>query len=267
VTISQCERSVTSTAVFPTAGGGSIPSRSLQSLIVEACPVVDVRAFIEQHHYSKSIKGVTPSHCFKVTLDSQMVGAAIFGLPGMRETLEKYSEFGKYKLVELRRFCMVDDTPRNSESRSISIMLRALRKQGVQRVLSYADPTYGHVGTIYKALGFVCLGQTPSCSVIIYKDRQVRRSSLDRYPRYRFANRAKDQFRKWSTRAVNCYANYQNKDLGLLPFAQEIRDALESGKAYKKKEAGKFIYLKTLFLTKPAESAQAGRASSLLKAK
>ena len=236
MTILQCERGVTSTTVFPTVGGGSIPSRSLQSLTVEECPVADVRAFIEQHHYSKAIRGVTPSHCFKVTLDSQVVGAAVFGLPGMRETLEKYSEFGKYKLVELRRFCMVDDTPRNSESRSISIMLRALRKQGVQRVLSYADPTYGHVGTIYKALGFACLGQTPSCSVIIYKDRQVRRSSLD----------PKDQFRKWSTRAVNRYANYQNKDLGLLPFAQEIRDALESGKAYKKKEAGKFIYLKDL---------------------
>jgi len=240
MTISQCERGVTSTAVLPTAGGGSIPFRSLQSLIVDACPVADVRSFIEQNHYSKSIKGVTPSHCFKVTLDGQIVGAAIFGLPGMRETLEKYSEFGKYKLVELRRFCMIDDTPRNSESRSISIMLRALRKQGIQRVLSYADPTYGHVGTIYKALQFACLGQTPSCSVIIYKDRQVKRSSLDRYPRYGSANR------KWSTRAVNRYANYQNKDLGLLPFAQEIRDALESGKAYKKKEAGKFIYLKNL---------------------
>jgi hypothetical protein len=158
MTILQCEGSVTSTAVFPTAGGGSIPTPSIQSLIVDECPVADVRAFIEQHHYSKSIKGVTPSHCFKVTLDGQIVGAAIFGLPGMRETLEKYSEFGKYKLVELRRFCMIDDTPKHSESRSISIMLRALRKHGVQRVLSYADPTHGHVGMIYKALGFACLG-------------------------------------------------------------------------------------------------------------
>jgi hypothetical protein len=247
VTISQCEGSLMAEQLAPTNGGGSIPTPSIQSLIVEECPIADVRAFIEQHHYSKSTKGVTPSYCFKVTLYGQIVGVAIFGLPGMRETLEKYSEFGKYKLVELRRFCMINDTPRNSESRSISIMLRALRKHGIQRVLSYADPTYGHVGTIYKALGFVCLGQTPSCSVIIYKDRQVKRSSLDRYPRYRSINRAKDPFRKWSTRAVNRYANYQNKDLGLLPSAQEIRDALATGRAYRKKEAGKFIYLKDLF--------------------
>jgi hypothetical protein len=231
-----CDDSLRVKPLAPTNDNGSIPISSLQSLIVEECPVADVRVFIEQHHYSKSIRGVTPSHCFKVTLYVQVVGAAIFGLPGMRETLEKYSEFGKYKLVELRRFCMIDDTPRNSESKSISVMLRALKKYGVQRVLSYADPTYGHVGTIYKALGFVCLGQTPSCSVIIYKDRQVKRSSLDRYPRYR----------KWSTRAVNRYANYQNKDLGLLPFAQEIRNALKSGAATKRREAGKFIYIKNL---------------------
>jgi hypothetical protein len=177
-------------------------------------------------------------------LAGRMVGAAIFGLPGMRETLEKYSEFGKYRLLELRRFCMIDDTPRNAESRSIAIMLRILKKQGIQRILSYADPNYGHSGTIYRALEFACLGQTPACSVIIYKDRNIKRSSLDR--RYRFAIRAKDQFRKWSTRAVNRYANYQDKEAGLLPFAQEIREALATGRAYRKKEAGKFIYLKNL---------------------
>jgi hypothetical protein len=28
-----------------------------------------VREFIEDHHYSKSVRGVTPTHCFKVLLD------------------------------------------------------------------------------------------------------------------------------------------------------------------------------------------------------
>jgi hypothetical protein len=192
-----------------------------------------VRAFIEQHHYSKSIKGVTPSHCFRVLLDGQMAGAAIFGLPSMRETIEKYGEFGRFKLVELRRFVMIDDAPRNSESKSIATMLRILKRYGVQRVLTYADPTYGHVGTIYRALGFTLLGQTPSINVVWYRDR---RHSVGKI----------DQYRKWSTRSVNRYANYQNKDMGLLPFAREIRDALRSGKAVKKREVGKFVYVKDL---------------------
>jgi hypothetical protein len=191
-----------------------------------------VRAFIEKHHYSKSIKGVTPSNCFKVFLAGQMVGAAIFGLPGMRETIEKYGEFGRFKLLELRRFVMIDDAPRNSESKSIAIMLRILKKYGVQRVLSYADPNYGHVGTIYRATGFTLLGQTPSISVVLYRDRR---------PIGKI-----DQYRKLSTRSVNRYVNYHHKDAGLLPSAREIRDALKSGKALKKKEAGKFVYVKDL---------------------
>ena len=229
----QCEGGVTSTAVLPTADGGSTPTPSLQTLSVEGCPVSDVRAFIEKHHYSKSIKGVTPSYCFKVLLAGQIVGAAIFGLPSMRETTEKYGEFGRFKLLELRRFVLIDDTPRNCESKSIAIMLRILKKRGVQRVLSYADPNYGHVGTIFRALGFTLLGQTPSINVVWYRDRRHSVGQID-------------QYRKWSTRSVNRYVNYHNKDAGLLPFAREVRDALKSGKAVKKREAGKFIYLKDL---------------------
>lgn len=127
---------------------------------------------------------------------------------------------------------MIDDTPRNSESKSIGIMLRILKKHGVQRVLSYADPNYGHVGTIYRASGFTLLGQTPSINVVWYRDSRFPITDM--------------QYRKWSTRIVNRYVNYQNKDTGPIPFAREIRDALKSGKAVKRKEAGKFIYLKDL---------------------
>lgn len=228
-----CEGSPTRMPVYPTGDGGSSPTPSLQNLKVEECPIADVRAFIEEHHYSKAVSGVTPKYCFKVTLNGRMVGAAIFGLPGMRETIEKYSEHGKFNLVELRRFCMVDDTPRCAEGKSIAVMLRTLKKYGVQRVLSYADPNFGHVGTIYKGLGFELFGQTPAVSVVLYKNRSVKRSSLDRCKR-------------WSTRGINRFKNYENKDAGLTPFAQEVRDALKSGAATKRREAGKFIYIKNL---------------------
>lgn len=228
-----CEAGLTKTPDYPSGNGCSTRAASLQDLRVEECAIADVRAFIEAHHYSRTTRGVTPSHCFKVCVGGQLVGAAIFGLPGMRESIAKYSEQGKYNLVELRRFCMIDDTPRNAESKVLSIMLRAIRKQGVQRILSYADPNFGHVGTIYKALGFQLLGQTAAVSVVLYKDRVVKPSSLDRC-------------RRWSTRAINRFKNYENKDAGLTPFAQEVRDALRSGDAVKRREAGKFIYVKDL---------------------
>jgi hypothetical protein len=35
--------------------------------------------------------------------------------------------------------------------------------------------------------------------------------------------------------------------MGLLPFAREIREALRSGEAIKRKEEGKFVYIKDLW--------------------
>ena len=47
----------------------------LRELKVELCSFDDVSAFIEQHHYSKSVKGITSSFCFRITHDGQMIGA------------------------------------------------------------------------------------------------------------------------------------------------------------------------------------------------
>src|SRR2546427_8474102 len=48
MTISQCERSVTSTTVCPTVGGGSTPSRSLHFMPIEKRKAM---ALIIEHHY------------------------------------------------------------------------------------------------------------------------------------------------------------------------------------------------------------------------
>jgi hypothetical protein len=202
----------------------------LHALRVSQCPIAEIRAFVEKHHYSKSVAGVTPTHCFRVDSAGESVGAAVFGIPGMAETIRKYSENGKLNLVELRRFCMVDAAPRNSESKVLGVMFRNLRKQGVQRILSYSDPNEGHVGTIYRATGFVCLGQTRNITVIQYRDR-------------RFHQRTKDDYKKWSTRGLNRFRSYQNKSQGLSEHAEELRAALATGEAVEKTERGKFIYI------------------------
>jgi hypothetical protein len=206
---------------------------NLDKLTVRPCEIDRIRNFVEKNHYSRSIKGVTPSFCFEILLDGGLVGGAIFGRPAMKQTLDKYSDGGKYTLLELRRLCLIDATPRNIESKSLGFMLRWLRKAGIDRVLSYADPNHGHVGTIYRASGFEFLGQTRSIPTIWYRDR-------------RYHQRCIDEYRRWSTRSLRRYANYQNKSAGLFPFAVELRQALNNGTAVKKIEAGKFIYLKTL---------------------
>jgi hypothetical protein len=198
--------------------------------LIEEVGLADVREFVETHHYSKSVAGLTPSYCFRIMFQDRMFGVAIFGIPAMKQTIDCYGENGTVNMVELRRFVMIDEAPRNSESYCLSRMFRTLKKKGVERILSYSDPNYGHVGTIYKAVGFRCLGQTSPINVVWYRDRKVRPRNYD-------------QYRKWSTRSINRYQNYQDKSTGLFPYAQELRTALLEGTAVRKREAGKFIYV------------------------
>jgi hypothetical protein len=142
--------------------GGSKPTYPLHSLYVVKCGLDVVKSFVEKWHYSHSVFGVTTTVCFAVIHEDVVVGAAIFGLPAGTGVYEKYSDHGKHKLLELRRFCLIDDLPKNAETRTLGVMLRQLRYDGYERILSYADPAYGHQGTIYKAAGFTLLGKTNS---------------------------------------------------------------------------------------------------------
>lgn len=192
----------------PAADDGSIPISSLQ--IVE-CNVPRIESIIRRVHYSHSIFGVTVSHCYAVELRGRVVGGAIFGLPGAYNVSRKY-DCGEL-LLELRRFVLEDYLPRNSESRSLAVMFRDLRRKGIKRVLSYADPAFGHSGVIYAATGFQRVGETAARKHIMWKGK------------------------KYPDRNVH-QVNF--------PFHKEIRAALENGEATKVAIPGKVIWLKKL---------------------
>lgn len=185
----------------------------LSDLQVHECARSDAEPFIEKWHYSHGCKGVTSSLCFRVDVDDRLVGAAVFGLPAGMGVYKKYSEDGRYKLLELRRFVMIDDLPPNNESYVLSRMLKTCREEGIERVLSYADPAHGHQGIIYQATGFTRLGTTSKRKHIMwngkkYPDRNVHQTNF--------------------------------------PYHKELRAALESGEAERFVVPGKVIYLKDL---------------------
>lgn len=191
---------------------GSIPSYPLHLLKVAECALRDVKIFIETEHYSHSVFGITGKYFFKVTLRDRIMGAAIFGAPAGMGVTKKYSPDG-HPLVELRRFVLAQECPRNSESRCISVMLRMLRKKGVRRVLSYADPAHGHVGIIYRATGFTYLGTTCARKHVMWRGK------------------------KYPDRNIH-QTNF--------PYHLELRTALKDGTATRVKIPGKHIYLKNL---------------------
>ncbi len=183
--------------------------------IVASCERGEIKAFIEQHHYSKNINGVMSSYCFKLsTIEGELIGAAIFGNLGMANAWRKYGDDSK-DVIELRRLVLIDDTKRNAESYFIGHMLRWLKKNTeLKCVVSYADPNNGHTGIVYRASNFKHVGMSAAGKVIMYNGKQYHDKTIR--------------------------TKYKGE---LKPFAVRIKKALEDKEAYYKSTVGKYIYL------------------------
>lgn len=170
--------------------------------------------FVEKWHYSKNINGLRITYCFGLYYNEELIGVSIFGSPAMTNQASKWNPSNPSKLLELRRLCCIDDTPKNTESYFIGKCLRWLKNNSdIEVIISYADMTYNHQGTIYKASNFKHVGFTPGGRVIMYEGKRYH----DKTIRTKYKGRLK-------------------------PFAQRIKDALETGDAYYTKTEGKHIY-------------------------
>ena len=186
----------------------------VSSYKVELCERKEVKDFIEKWHYSKNINGLKSDYCFKLMDGDKLIGAMIYGGVAMAGVWKKYVE-KESDLTELRRLCCIDDTPKNTESYFIGSTLRWIKNNTeVKKVISYADPTYKHTGVIYQASNFKHIGMTAKGRVIYYNGK--------RYHDKTIRTKYKD---------------------GLKPYAQKIKDALESGEAKYVKTEGKYIYI------------------------
>jgi hypothetical protein len=184
---------------------------------VELCERQEIRNFIETYHYSKNINGCISDFCFKLlNEDKKIIGAMFFGRLAMRNQYKRFNG-DESKVIELRRLCCIDDTPKNTESffigRALRILSKVWRKDGI--VISYSDKEHGHFGTIYKASNFKQLEDIPGAKVIIHGEKQ------------------------YHDKAIR--TKYKGK---LKPFAEKLKLALENGEAKYMKTKGKctFVY-------------------------
>jgi hypothetical protein len=175
----------------------------------------DIKDFTEKWHYSKSINGVNSKYCFGLfDRSNTLSGSAIYGSIAMANVWRKYAE-SKEEVIELRRLCLLDDTPTNAESWFIGKTLRWLQNNtSIKVVVSYADAWYGHSGTIYQASNFEYLGKTNPSRMIEWNGKL------------------------WHDKTIRTYSKGKLK-----PYAQRIKDALERGDAKYIKSAYKHIYL------------------------
>ena len=175
----------------------------------------DISLFIEKWHYSGSINGCIADFCYGLYDGEMLIGALFFGRMAMANQYRRFADSPE-KVIELRRLCCIDDTPKNTESYFIGRSLRLLRtdwRAGL--VVSYADTEYGHQGTIYRASNFRELEPVKGARVILYEGK------------------------KYHDKCIR--TKYKGE---LKPFARRIKDALEKGTARYVTTAGKrtFVY-------------------------
>lgn len=137
--------------------GGSNPTPALHKLHLVWIPQTIARKLIVRNHYLHSLPGGTML-CFGILFDNRLLGAVTLGA----------GPFLAYKLVAgakpddcitLTRLWLSDELPFNAESRVLGLLLRSIRKEtSLKFVVAYSDPSAGHLGTIYKATGWIYTG-------------------------------------------------------------------------------------------------------------
>jgi hypothetical protein len=133
---------------------------ALQSLIVRPIPFVLARRLLEREHYLHSSPGGTKL-AIGAFVCASLLGALTLGAgPANAYSLVDRATPGD--CLTLSRLWLSDELPRNSESRFIGIVMRALKRNtSLIFLVSYADPAQGHLGTIYQATGWVSIPDCP----------------------------------------------------------------------------------------------------------
>lgn len=123
--------------------------------VVEKCSVAEIADLLAQHYLRR--RPGTVVFATRLLVGPFARGCLTFSIPP-RETSVRYGG----ETLELSRLWIADDIPTNAETYMIARSVRLLRKAkpSVRFLVSYADPSAGHAGTIYKAAGWRGDGRT-----------------------------------------------------------------------------------------------------------
>ena len=139
---------------------------SVKEYIVEHTPFKPhIRRFLKNWHYSDYVN-IQAKHTFGLYRNNvfnlpELIGVCVYTRPAGPTAGQHYYPKNPDKVLELRRLCLIDDTPKNAESYFIGYTLRWLKKNtDWEFIISYADSEQGHSGVIYRAANFKYLGET-----------------------------------------------------------------------------------------------------------
>ena len=157
-------------------------NHAVKSITVRLVPVSAARPYVASFHYSRTMPDATMEVFRGDFPDGSLAGFVVFGVGvsrGQYTRLLPDLQDGEYR--ELTRLWSPDGLPRNTESRLIAASVRRL-PTSVRLIVSYADPSRGHLGTIYQAASWVYLGMTtPGARLVDASGQEVHQKLMSVY--------------------------------------------------------------------------------------
>lgn len=199
-------------------------TRSISDFRVEKINSTRGREFIVEHHYSGTCHG--GPMCWGILDESdgnRLVGVCGFATPiseNVRRSIwaDEFEAEMKDRTTELHRLVTLDDCPHNTETWFISRALDGLKdyKPRYKAVISFADSTEGHDGTIYQAANAIYYGTTGKHT--FYRDQEGRL----RPPRQNGVNISVEEAKErgWDVER----RSHKHRYLFLIPDAYESKD-------------------------------------------
>ena len=143
---------------------------------VKIIPPKEAKQFVHTHHYSRgSHNGPSPS--YGLFDGDELIGCLMFAT-SCSENVRKSLFGAEYKdnVKELHRLVILDITPKNTESWFIGQVLKQIQndRPDVWGILSFADKTEGHYGTIYQATNALYCGTTAKATFYMDQNNRLR---------------------------------------------------------------------------------------------
>lgn len=123
--------------------------------VIKRCSVAEAAPFLARHYLGK--RPAIVMLCLEMVVAEATVGVIVYAQPP-REASKRYGGV----TWELARLFLDDSVPRNGESWLIAQSIRYIRKMHpeIKVLLSYADPSAGHCGYVYRASNWTSDGKT-----------------------------------------------------------------------------------------------------------
>lgn len=118
----------------------------------------DVREFTHRYHYTGL--GGNAQWRWGLWRGAVLYGVVSYNLPTISTCVSVFGAEHKHQVWHMSRLALADAAPPNSESRLIGLSLRAVHAEnpGVWAVITYADPSVGHIGYVYQATNAIYTG-------------------------------------------------------------------------------------------------------------